>query len=367
MNYRRNGKIELMRFVFCLTVLFRHINHDLWKTKKILIGKFTFFKYGYMGVEFFFLVSGYLMASTISRKIEKERLDSTEKSTDLGIETIQFLGHKIKGILPYHIISCVLMIAICLLKNPGAYLRTLFNALPSLLFLQRLGLGDGQVLNVEWYIGSMLLAMLLLYPICRRYYSVFSRVAAPIISLLLIGYLIHETGGMGGSGVWLGWTYKCNIRAVAEICLGIVCYELCNQISSIKFTFPARVMFSLVECACYAMPILYMCSPLNQKYESYVVALLAIAITLSFGRIGVLGERGVFQNRVCMFLGAISLPVYLIQNVTRILVIDLCGFLSTGAQAFVITVATVLAGAIMYCIVGRRNRAGQKQMAEKVK
>lgn len=358
----KNGKIELMRFVFCLTILFRHINHDLWDAKKTWGGtNFTFFKYGVMGVEFFFLLSGFLMAGTIFRRLERENTDASLAREDLGTETVKFLARKVKGILPYHVIACVLMILIGLTKNPVGYLKKLVKAAPSLLFLQRFGLGDGQVLNVEWYIGSMLFAMLILYPICRKYYSVFSRVAAPAISLLLVGYLIHETGSLDGSGDWLGWTYKCNIRAIADICLGIVCFEICRIIRGRRYKLWQRVLFSATEFVCYLFPILFMCSPLDRKYESYVAASLAIAITLSFAETGVFGGSVLFRNRFCRFLGAISLPVYLIQNITRVLVMDHCSFLPSETQAVLITGLTVLSGCLLYYIVGtaRKKRMGK--------
>lgn len=348
----KNGKIELMRFVFCLAVLFRHINHDVWEASKAW-GRITFFKYGFMGVEFFFLVSGYLMAASIAKRAEREAGGTPGRTQDLGVETVRFLGHKLSGILPYHIVCCALMIVVCLARYRAGYVKTLIDALPSLLFLQRIGIGGGQVLNVEWYIGSMLLAMLVIYPLCRRYYSVFSRLAAPAAGLLITGYLVYKTGCVAGSGVWLGWTYKCNLRAIAEICLGICCFEVCRLIRGRQYTFVQRLLFSLTEAVCYLMPLVFMCSSVDRKYEGYVVMMLAAAVTISFSGAGVLGERGVFQNRACMFLGAVSLPVYLVQNITRKITVSWLDFLAPEAQAVLITVSTVLCGILLYLAVGR--------------
>ncbi len=52
---KRNGKIELMRFVFCISILLYHINSDLWDGKKLLSDNISFFAHGRTGVEFFFL------------------------------------------------------------------------------------------------------------------------------------------------------------------------------------------------------------------------------------------------------------------------------------------------------------------------
>ncbi len=50
-----------------------------------------------MGVEFFFLVSGYLMAMKIYNK--------KEEIGDLGKETLSFIINKINSIFPYHFFS----------------------------------------------------------------------------------------------------------------------------------------------------------------------------------------------------------------------------------------------------------------------
>ena len=62
---RRNGKIELMRFVFCMCVLFFHFNGDFWRGGKMLTEHISFFASGYYGVEYFFPLSGFLTAKSV--------------------------------------------------------------------------------------------------------------------------------------------------------------------------------------------------------------------------------------------------------------------------------------------------------------
>ena len=69
---QRNATIELMRFLFASSIIFFHIAGTLWDRKLILFSgeefKLTLFRNGYIGVEFFFLVSGFLMAKSIYRR-----------------------------------------------------------------------------------------------------------------------------------------------------------------------------------------------------------------------------------------------------------------------------------------------------------
>ena len=77
-------------------------------------------------------------------------------------------------------------------------------------------------------------------------------------------------------------------------------------------------------------------------------SLLAVGLTISFSGQSLLGNSRIFNNNICYFLGDISLPVYLGQNVARrllmprlpglgipqlVLIIVICDFV-IGAAAF---------------------------------
>lgn len=57
MTKQRNGIIDLMRFIFCIGIVFGHGRYLGNPT-----GTVPFAQGGYLGVEFYFLVSGFLMA-----------------------------------------------------------------------------------------------------------------------------------------------------------------------------------------------------------------------------------------------------------------------------------------------------------------
>lgn len=90
---KKSGKIELLRFLFSLMIIFHHMNLHFWDMKLGYNG-WIFSKKGYIGVEFFFLVSGFLMAASM-RKMPKD--------TNVIKGSINFVWRKIKAILPYHI------------------------------------------------------------------------------------------------------------------------------------------------------------------------------------------------------------------------------------------------------------------------
>ena len=63
---RKNGRVEFLRFIFALAILFFHIHKSFAGDDVIELGNtgLNFFARGYIGVEFFFLVSGYLLAAS---------------------------------------------------------------------------------------------------------------------------------------------------------------------------------------------------------------------------------------------------------------------------------------------------------------
>ena len=83
---KRVGEIEFFRAVFCLIIMIRHGEYLVGTTKIPFSG-------GAFAVEFFFLVSGYLMMANIARR-------QNEPTQHLGGETLRFVGKKMATFYP---------------------------------------------------------------------------------------------------------------------------------------------------------------------------------------------------------------------------------------------------------------------------
>ena len=92
----RNGNIDLMRFVFCLIIILYHINNRLDLNPPFGLSEkyFSFCGEGRIGVEFFFIVSGYLLAVTAKKNYSTNSIAASTKS---------FMYRKTMSIFPYHI------------------------------------------------------------------------------------------------------------------------------------------------------------------------------------------------------------------------------------------------------------------------
>lgn len=302
----RNGTIEIMRFIFCFIIILYHINNRLELPP---YESMTFFFHGKIGVEFFFLVSGWLMAKSALKYEDKPILPSTK----------EFVSKKFFAILPYHLITYFVCTFSMLYKGRRNGIEFLFKrfceTLPNFFFLQKSGIVSEEIITPEWYIAAMLWMMLLIFPLILKYKGKFTKYACPIITILLIGYMIHDKNQLGGMGRFLfsKTISKAYVRAFAEMCGGVFCYEVSMYMKKLNFTKADRVAFTVIEAVCYILPIVYAASSWENDYESFAFYSLAIAVTITFS--GISYTTKPLSGSVSDFLGRMSLPLYFAQSV----------------------------------------------------
>ncbi|MBE6573637.1 MAG: acyltransferase [Ruminococcaceae bacterium] len=305
---KRNGKIEILRFFFCISVIFYHVGKDIWKGEMVFADHFTLFGRGRTAVEFFFLLTGFLMAKK-AYSVHKTRTAS------VGVETVNFLSRKIKSVIaPYITISLVTIIYALFVTED--FVTYVIERAPSLLFLQRTGIADEAFITVGWYLGSMFFAIAVIYPFLIKAYDNVSLIAAPVISSMLIGYFIHENQRMPQSKFGL-YIHESNLRAIAVILLGVFAFRVCMYLKDMKLSKPKRALLAAVENICWIISIHYVVSNTETVYEGHITYVMAIALTISFSRDM---SCKLYNSSVVTYLGRISLPIYLSQTLPRMVV-----------------------------------------------
>ena len=349
---QKNGSVELLRFLFTSIIIFFHINLDLWDQKKVLAVirdiPVTFFNHGNIGVEFFFLVTGWLMAKSIySRYIQtkttsyaggtgnmrsagktgntgnegiaggngiEDYADGTE--TGLFTETINFVTHKARAIFPYYLLACALTPLVRVMTDRMLTFSYFLNRLPSLFFLQRVGIGK-PFIGCTWYLSSMLIALVAAYPLCRRFYKAYTLFIAPVLCAVLLGAIIVLTGSLGDIDDWFFFTYKTNIRAFAEISMGATAFEISRRMQGRVYPAAVRILLSLTALTCMSLSIAYMCSAMEGRLGIGAFYLLFVLVVIAFSGEGILCHAGCFSHPLFSYLGRISLPMYVTQTLLR--------------------------------------------------
>lgn len=306
----RNGEIEFWRWIFCLIIFIYHISLD----RKGYAGLFNM---GQIGVEFFYIVSGYFLANKADR--EKDR-----DNTHLGKESITYVIKKYLGIFPYHLFAFAgaLVIFLSVTNLTGTSLVTsIVHTLPQFFLVHMNGyLLGGKLVSVEWYISCLLIVTLFLYPLLRRFYDRFVFVACPLIALVTGGIMV-KSGPLLGATEWMTFTTRGVYRALFEMCLGILAYEISKYLKEKDFSLIKRVILALISLGGYGFAVFCATSkmPEDTRYIVVLVLMVSVAITMSGKNLyGVIFNNGFFR-----YFGKLSLPFYLNTNIVRYICVKL--------------------------------------------
>ena len=112
-NSSRNTILELLRFVFASYVIFFHLDKDVLGPDSVIVSLWkadiTFFRNGFIGVEFFFILTGLFMAEKVYK------LNELEGPKKIGEETIDYIFRKAKAVWPVFAVVAVIKVVLHIL------------------------------------------------------------------------------------------------------------------------------------------------------------------------------------------------------------------------------------------------------------
>jgi len=294
---KRNGIISFWKFLFCIMIVIFHGNILAGDGEiAILLG-------GYIGVEFFFIVSGFFLAAYISEK------NKNNDDTNIALETLKFIFKKFTSFFPYILISFILTIPLYI-KIYDYSVHQLISSIWGLFLLQESGFRFLSFNTPLWYLSSMLLSMFIIYPLMRKYKNKYSFILAPLIVYLGLGYLNHLFVGLNQTDKWAIFTLHNNIRAFSELNLGILLFFLSQKIKDIKFTKFGKTILTLIEFSCLSIPFIITTFINNSaRYDFIMLGLIAIGILIAASNITL--EKNLLNNKIVFFFEKLSLPIYI--------------------------------------------------------
>ena len=353
----RNGNVEVLRFLFCMGIVLYHA----WVDRR-----------GYIGVEFFFMITGFLMA----KKVDKQRREGTEMP---GAELLlknswKEVLHRYRSVFPYFMVASVLgTIVNCYAFQWDVQRKIFFNLrlLPyDFLLLQNFGFPTLSATGVVWYLSAMMFGVWLLYPIMRRFYKAFMY-AAPVISIVLTGIIIENCGTLdAASRLLFGWVNTGFLRAISAITLGAFVYFLADKLQKIPFGKNAAMMVTVLELLGYACVAEYIFIWKEETvcYDGIIYFIIAASFLLTTSQKSLL--YGKFDNRACMFLGKITVPIffshlYCVQRMSDIL--TRMNIQLPKVQVTLISFGVAAIAAAIVYLVGNWVDRKMKQATEQIK
>ncbi len=203
----RNYSIDIIKFVFSIVILLYHF-------RLLFLG-------GYLAVEGFFMISGFLMMNTVSRQSNTEL--SKNDSTAL------FVLKKYAAIFLPLLFSAVCGFVIYEFLVFDHSLWTAVKKLPYLLFevfpLQVAGFGAYHTTGVTWYLSALFLGLAIIHPFAKRDPERFAFTVCPPAVLLIYGFLCYRGADLDMPCTWLSdFVNSGLLRGIAGLCAGCILY-----------------------------------------------------------------------------------------------------------------------------------------------
>lgn len=313
MKSKRNGEIDLLRFVFAMAILVFHFN-DLFT--------YGVFCNGNICVEFFFIVSGYLMA----KQTEKYKFVSLSKN-DVANTVWTLTLKKIFPIYTYYFSAVVLQIIIryLIIQKMGLLelISGLLKSIPTFTLSFMGLLHDYDVsfyVGNTWYLSALLIASLLLYPFLIKFHDFTVKIICPLAALFLIGFIFVNYEKMTVWKDWTGFCFQGVIRAFGEMSLGAFLVPLsesfCKKLSWLTDSkkVPVKLFLTAVKVFVFAVVIIYALGfEFGGNFSLHALLFIAFGIMLSFANVGYCIKDSKFTR----YMGKISLPIFIFHGFIR--------------------------------------------------
>lgn len=306
--------IDFWKFIFTIIIVLYHAK------KMEGFEKANLFPYGYIVVEFFFMVSGFLMAKSIC-------VIQSTPIKNLGDETWHFTFKKINSFYtPFFVaflIHFVIRMIIEEIEVPDLYLE-ITHTIRELSLTYSSGLIIGRYHNgPTWYISAMIIAMFIIYPFLRKFNKIFSSVFAPTFALLTYAYLQREYSSINLSNHFGKYLSLGLLRAACGICIGIFIFYLVSKIenSNSELTVIGKTVMVIIELG-LATYIILIAANYHKLFEDkfygyFAIFLQAIFVFILF--LNPLKIKNEIFTTFCKCAGELSFHYYLNHRIwTRV-------------------------------------------------
>lgn len=307
---KRNYELDFLKFIFTIAIILYH-SHNLLCPD----GNPDILSKGYLAVEFFFMVSGYLMMGGIMRN-DKNGIEQSD---------FQFIGKKLKAFLPPIVFAFLVNFFVwavgCKQYSFKNLLIEFLYTPPEWLMLRHTGVRfpSHNYNGPAWYIAAMLFGMFILYPIAKKYKQKFGLYIAPILSLFLYGWVTNYCGKSGISVIkqWLNGINGGLARALAGLCLGAFIYFVSEKIKSSprQLNKTGNIAMGAFECIMLFAIYLFMRNAETNEYgranDSMAILYFFLLLTLVISKNYDLNKF--FASKPMLFLYKLSLPLFLNQ------------------------------------------------------
>lgn len=290
MDYRqnttqRNTAIEALRFLSVFQICLWHMSYPVTEA-------------GFLGVEFFFILSGFFMYKSAINPESPGVISYTNRK-------LKKFWFKIILALTLTYIIYYQGIIIEFQENP---LQPILRFISESLLLQSVGSFEGALNSPVWFFSTLIYGGALVYAL-TKYYTDFSiRVIFPIIAILYFAYTF-KNGSQETLENWdvIGFIPLSLTRGICEIGFGVIIgYIYINYSDKIKLHINILNYSSIISLILYLAIIAD-----NRQFSQYALIFIPVIICTAQTPNTVLNK--LLRSRSWAFLGRISFDIFIIH------------------------------------------------------
>ncbi len=290
-------------------------------------------------VEFFFMLSGFLLIKGVAAKksIQADSAtlggssvltDSESQPENLSETLVASLGYsykKAKSFYAAYITSFFLVFILNQITGKvtdlGVIFKNLFHFKWEALLLQMAGFNPDPQFNVDylvgptWYLSAMLIAMIPVYFLATRHTKLYTNLIAPVSVVCIYGYMMQGYGTMDvGNEMVMGFIMLGLLRAFAGLSVGVIVYSIYVKVSALPGNKYRTGVFNVLDVLGYiSLPCIIIMNPwLSQADMLFWVLIFGCLIMLGFLDASPISH---FLNthfvRLGAYLGKLSLYIYI--------------------------------------------------------
>lgn len=303
---QRNTLLELWRFFFCMAVLGLHFfNQTEW----------DYFHAGYLGVEFFFLVSGYFIGSYYDKHQNGKPIGARLKSV------LSYAVSRIKRLYPFYLLALFLMLGIRIfilylssdltsLKDCFIFiLTTIKNCFAEFLTLQWTPSGNEVLISAGWFVPAVFWGGLFFVLLLALTGRLGGYILSPLISFLIYRYYFNLIGKID-----VIFSYHSVLRGIAGIGFGVFLYFLSKNLRRLMANRSKGSLlpgfFCIFASLLFLGIFIYTNFGRRSKWDFLIIALYGIGLLFLMSGSLKLPEP---INKFFLFLGKLTYPIYIFQ------------------------------------------------------
>lgn len=291
--------IELWRFFFCIVVLGFHVGAEF---------NLPVFTAGYLGVEFFLILSGYGIGIFYKRNIAGK--GPGERLYEIGV----YIGKRLKQLYPLYFLAIASMLFIRIISENWrlgdiiAYLKAGYSEF----ILMQCGPMGGEVLiSADWYVAAVFWAGIVVLIVLALTGKTGGLVLCPLAGIGIYGYYFKLI-----CKIDVIFAHHAVLRAVAGVCMGVfICFvldtlqekEIVDRLREQKRLCMAGHIFAEISLA---LVVCYTFSGHRGWKDFAVIGVYIIALFLMLLTGARFGEKA-----ECVFkrLGKSTYPIYILH------------------------------------------------------